>query len=125
VTDQTADARRAELRALCLALPEATCRDGQHLRFDVRGRAFGYYLNDHHGDGLVAFSCKVGPGENDLLARLHPERFYVPSYVGPRGWVALRLDLPELDWDEVAGLVATSYRLVAPRSLAARAGGSP
>jgi hypothetical protein len=120
VTDQLPDARRARLEALCLALPEATCRGGQHLRFDVRGRAFGYYLNDHHGDGLVAFSGKVGPGENDLLARRHPERFYIPSYTGPRGWVALRLDRPDLDWAELAELVETSYRLIAPRGLVAR-----
>jgi predicted DNA-binding protein (MmcQ/YjbR family) len=88
----------------------------------VRGRTFGYYLNDHHGDGIVAFSCKVGPGENDLLARLHPERFYIPSYLGPRGWVALRLDPAEVDWGEVADLVTGSYRLVAPKRLAERAG---
>jgi predicted DNA-binding protein (MmcQ/YjbR family) len=114
-------ARRDELHAICLALPEASCRDGQHLRLTVRGRTFGYYLNDHHGDGIVAFSAKVGPGENDLLARLLPTRFYIPPYLGPRGWVALRLDLPEIDWDEVAELVLTSYRLVAPKSLAKRA----
>ena len=122
MTEELADARRARLRALCLAMPEATCRGGQHLRFEVRGRTFGYYLDDHHGDGITAFSGKVGPGENDLLARLHPGRFYIPSYTGPRGWVALRLDLRELDWGELAELVATSYRLVAPKRLAGRAG---
>jgi predicted DNA-binding protein (MmcQ/YjbR family) len=48
-------------------------------------------------------------------------RFYLPPYVGPKGWVALRLDLGEVDWNEVAELVLDSYRLVAPRRLAALA----
>jgi predicted DNA-binding protein (MmcQ/YjbR family) len=34
--------------------------------------------------------------------------------------LALRLDVGEVDWDEVAELVACSYRLVAPKRLAAQ-----
>jgi hypothetical protein len=114
-------ARRERLVARCLALPEATSRqDGRHTTFLVRGRTFAYHLDDHHGDGLVALCCKVGPGENDLLVRMDPERYYLPAYIGPRGWVALRLDLATVDWDEVEGLVQRSYRLVAPKRLADR-----
>jgi predicted DNA-binding protein (MmcQ/YjbR family) len=54
-----------------------------------------------------------------------PERFYLPSYVGPKGWVSLRLDFGSVDWDEVAELVLDSYRLVAPKRLAALASPSP
>lgn len=119
-TDDQIETRRARLIAICGQLPEATVRGGQHVAFLVRGKTFAYHLNDHHGDGRVALTCKVAPGENDLLARLDPMRFYIPPYVGPKGWIALRLDSEEVDWGEVADLVTTSYRLIAPRRLAAR-----
>jgi predicted DNA-binding protein (MmcQ/YjbR family) len=114
------DRRLARLSEICLALPEASRRDqGSHSAFLVRKKIFAYYLDNHHGDGIVAVSCKAPPGENAELAALDPGRFYVPAYIGPRGWVALRLDNPRVDWGEVAELVADSYRLVAPRRLVA------
>jgi hypothetical protein len=87
----------------------------------LRGRTktFAYFLNNHHGDGIVAVTCKVLPGDNTALVAAQPARFYLPAYIGSRGWVALRLDTGEVDWDEVAELVACSYRLVAPKRLAA------
>ena len=102
-----------------MALPEAR-RDynGQHAGFQVRKKTFAYFLNDHHGDGMVAVTCKVLPGDNDALVKASPERFYIPAYLGPRGWVALRLDLGEIDWEEVGELVRGSYRLIAPKRLA-------
>ena len=69
-------------------------------------------MNDHHGDGIVSVSCKVFPGDNTALVESQPERFYLPAYIGPRGWVALRLDVGEIDWDEVSELVAASYGLI-------------
>jgi predicted DNA-binding protein (MmcQ/YjbR family) len=115
------DRRLNRLTKICLALPEATmCRQGSHAGFLVRKRTFAYFLNDHHGDGIVAVTCKVLPGENKALATAQPGRFYLPAYIGPRGWLALRLDVGEVDWDEVAELVACSYRLVAPKRLAAQ-----
>jgi predicted DNA-binding protein (MmcQ/YjbR family) len=120
------DRRLARFTAICLALPEAAVRrHGDHAAFLVRGRTFAYYLDNHHGDGIVAVTCKVAAGENaDLVAR-DPARFYLPAYIGPRGWVALRLDAGEIDWDEVAELAADSYRLIAPKRLAARIGPLP
>ncbi len=59
------------------------------------------------------------PGDNARLVESDPRRFYLPAYVGPRGWVALRLDLGETDWEEVAELLAHSYVLTAPKKLAA------
>jgi predicted DNA-binding protein (MmcQ/YjbR family) len=120
------DRRLVRLTKICLALPEATmCRQGSHAGFLVRKRTFAYFLNDHHGDGIVAVTCKVLPGENKALATAQPGRFYLPAYIGPRGWLALRLDVGEVDWDEVAELVACSYRLVAPKRLAAQLKVSP
>ena len=107
------------LTKICQALPEATRRDsGQHAAFLVRKKTFAYFLNDHHGDGIVSVACKALPGENAALAAAQPKKFYLPSYIGPRGWIALRLDVGETDWQEVGELITVSYRLVAPRRLA-------
>jgi hypothetical protein len=108
------------LTTLALALPE-TSRElsGSHASFRVRKKIFAYFLDNHHGDGLVAVTCKVLPGENSALAKAQPKRYYLPAYIGPRGWVALRLDLPKIDWSEVRDLLLTSYVLTAPKRLAA------
>jgi len=114
------DRRLVRLTKICLALPEATCQYyGSHAGFLVRKRTFAYFMNNHHGDGIVAVACKALPGDNTALAAAQPGRFYLPSYIGPRGWVALRLDVGTVDWDEVAELVVGSYLLVAPKRLAA------
>jgi len=103
-----------------LALPETTREyRGSHAQFLIRKKTFAYFLNDHHGDGIVAVTCKVLPGDNERLIAANPDRFYMPSYIGSRGWVALRLDVGRVDWDEVSELVAGSYQLAAPKRLAA------
>jgi len=113
------DRRLTRVSKICLALPEATRRDsGSHAAFLVRKKTFAYFLNDHHGDGIVSVACKVLAGDNSALAAAQPRRFYLPSYIGPRGWVALRLDVGEPDWQEVGELITGSYRLIAPRRLA-------
>ncbi len=58
------------------------------------------------------------PGDNAALVAAQPERLYLPAYIGPKGWVALRLDLGKIDWDEVAELMRGSYLLTAPKRLA-------
>ena len=123
MTKPSEDRRLARLTRICLALPETTreCH-GSHAGFHVRKKTFAYFLNDHHGDGMVAVTCKVLPGDNAALAAANPARFYLPAYIGPKGWVALRLDVGPVDWEEVAELVVTSYRLVAPKRLAALIG---
>ena len=113
------DRRLTRLSKICLALPKATRQvRGKHAQFCVGKKTFAYFLNDHHGDGIVSVTGKVLPGENHALAAAQPERFYLPAYVGPRGWVALRLDVGKVDWDEVAELMKCSYGLVAPKKLA-------
>ena len=114
------DWRLVRLTKICLSLPETTRQlHGSHASFLVRKRIFTYFLNNHHGDGIVAVTAKVLPGDNEALAAAQPARFYLPAYIGPRGWVALRLDAGKVDWEEVHDLVATSYQLMAPKRLAA------
>jgi phosphoribosylglycinamide formyltransferase-1 len=115
------DPRLARLTKICLGLPEAMREIlGQHAAFRVRKKTFAYFLNDHHGDGMVAVTCKVLPDDNKRLAASDPDRFYIPAYIGSKGWVARRLDVGKIDWEEVSELVSGSYRLIAPKGLAAR-----
>ena len=114
------DRRLVRLTKACLALPESSRElAGRHARFHVRDKTFAWYLDDHHGDGIVSVSCKMALDENREVAALDPARFYLPAYMAHRGWIALRLDAGKIDWSEVAELVADSYRLVAPKRLAA------
>jgi predicted DNA-binding protein (MmcQ/YjbR family) len=113
------DPRLARVTEIALALPEATrLVHGSHAQFLVRKKTFSYFLNDHHGDGIVSIACKVMPGENKALAEAQPRRFYLPGYIASRGWAALRLDVGKVDWREVKDLLRCSYSLVAPRKLA-------
>ena len=115
------DPRLARLTKICLALPESAreCKSS-HASFRVRKKVFAYFLNDHHRDGIVSVCAKVLPGDNTALIAAQPDRFYLPAYIGPRGWVALRLDRGSTDWKEVAELVAGSYQLTAPKRRAAK-----
>ncbi len=115
---------------ICAELPEATREvSGRHGVFKVRGRTFAYFLDDHHGDGIVGVVGKAAPGEAEALIAGDPERYYPPAYLHHRGWIGLRLDREPVDWEEVAGLVSDSYLLVAPKRLAReaieKAGSSP
>jgi predicted DNA-binding protein (MmcQ/YjbR family) len=113
--------RLTRVTQICLALPEATREVmGSHAGFRVRKKVFAYFLNDHHGDRIVSVCARVLPGDNTALIAAQPERFYMPAYIGPRGWVALRLDRGAVDWKEVAELVKTSYQLVAPKRIAGK-----
>ena len=113
------DPRLTRLTKIVLALPEATRQIyGSHAQFLVRKKTFAYFLNDHHGDGIVAVTGKVLPGDNKALAEAQPRRFYLPAYIASKGWVALRLDVGKIDWDEVRELLLGSYALIAPKRLA-------
>lgn len=116
--------RVAKLLEFVATLPEVKVElaGEQHLKFTVRKKSLAYLCDDHHGDGIVAVWAKsTRPRQQELVA-LHPGRFFVPPYVGPSGWVALRLDQKTIDWSEVAELLITAYRLQAPRKLADQIG---
>jgi len=82
---------------ICAELAETEMnRLESHAAFMVRNKKFAYYLDNHHGDGMVAITCKVGPGDHELLAKSQPDRFYLPAYLASRGWVALRFS--DLVW---------------------------
>jgi len=112
----------ARVRELCLALPEVTERPSHGApTFFVRGkRSFLMVMRNHHGDGRFAIWCAAEQGTQPLLVDADPERFFVPPYVGHRGWLGLRLDRG-LDWDELAGIVEDAYAAVAPPALVERA----
>jgi hypothetical protein len=114
------DRRLTKLTKICLALPEVTRKiHGSHAAFLIGKKNFAYFLYDHHGDGIVGATCKVLPGDNARLVAADPTRFYMPAYIASKGWVALRLDVGEVDWDEVRELISGSYQLIAPKKLAA------
>ena len=114
------DPRLTRIAAICSALPEAVRANmGSHAQFTVRKKTFAYFLNDHHGDGIVSICTRAFPGENKKLIEAHPKKFYLPAYIGPRGWVGLRLDSGKVDWNEVRDLVTASYLQAAPKKLAA------
>ena len=113
--------RRLRLVKICEALPEvgAEVAGDRHIAFRMRKRIFAYYLFDHHGDGMIAFTCKSSLSEQGRLIKDDPESFFVPAYLGAKGWVAIRLDLDDVDWDTVSELARRAYQEIAPRKLAA------
>lgn len=107
------------LRRLCLALPEATeqvMKRGPTYRICDK-----IFAMDRSWNGGLSVWCKVPQGSQALLIDSDPARFFVPPYVGPKGWVGLRLDRAT-DWQQVSGLMRGSYRLIAPRRFADRVG---
>lgn len=115
--------RLRKIAEICLLLPEVTMEHREsHATFRVRKKVFAYFLDNHHGDGIVSVCGKTELGENRDMATQDPERFYLPAYIGPRGWVGMRLDTRSVDWNEVRRLILSSYCSVAPKKLAAVAG---
>jgi predicted DNA-binding protein (MmcQ/YjbR family) len=123
-TTRNTAARLERLVQVCESLPDAQTtnlgRRGEHRSFVVRKKIFAYYLFDHHGDGRIALWCKAGPGEQGRLVEEDPRRFFVPAYLGPRGWIGVRLDLGSVDWAGIAYLVGNAYRMTASRAQIAR-----
>ncbi len=125
-TDATvARAALTRLKALCAALPEAEFEpDGRHGTFRVRKKAFAYFLDNHHGDGIIGACLRDEKRANAAQIRKDPKRFYSPAYIGPRGYLGLRLDVDRVDWKDVAERLAKSYRSVAPKGLVGAAASS-
>jgi hypothetical protein len=109
----------ARLRKVCLALPEATEKEAWgEPTFRVRDKIFAMFATDHHHDGNIAVWCKAAMGMQEILIDADPERFFRPPYVGPKGWIGIRLD-GKVDWEEVRALLGESWRMTAPHKLAA------
>ncbi len=106
------------VRAIALALPEAAEQETwEHPTFRVRGKIFAIYSDEPPKGPQI--SLKAPPGVQALLVGADPARFFLPPYVAHKGWVGVRLGDAAVDWDEVAALVARSWRMTAPRRLAA------
>jgi hypothetical protein len=111
------------LRALCLALPETSERlsHGSPSFFVREKKCFVMLVDNHHGDGRFGIWCAAPPGGRQLLVEADPEKFFVPPYVGHRGWLGVRLH-GAVDWDELAGIVEDAYATVAPRRVVEQLG---
>ena len=106
------------IREICLALPETSERlsHGAPTFFVRDKRSFVMVVTNHHGDGRFAIWCAAAAGMQSMVVEADPERFFVPPYVGHRGWLGVRLDRA-LDWDELAGILEDAYAEVAPPKL--------
>ena len=110
----------AKLRAIALKLPCAAEKLSHGMPFFhiEKGKGFAQYWHDHHGIGTSAVMVKTsGPEEQAMLIEADPALYYVPAYIGASGWIAIRTDVAETDWDHIAERVAASWRLVAPTKL--------
>ena len=110
----------ARVRTLALAFPEAIEKlsHGSPGFFVERGKAFAYLWHNHHGDGETIVIVKTsGTEEQAMLIDMDPDCYFSPPYLGPSGWVAMRLDREDMDWDRVGDRIAQSWEMVAPRRL--------
>ena len=111
----------SQVRNRALALPESdeVNSHGMPSFGVIKGKKFAYVSMDHHGDGKTALLVKIsGPDEQAQLIDMDPERYYRPAYFGD-GWIGIRLDLGDTDWDSIAGWLRRSWCSVAPKRLTA------
>lgn len=109
------------VRKLALALPEAhEVEAWGEPTFRVRNKLFAMFASaaNHHGGGRYAIWCKAAPGNQELMVKSAPTRFFIPPYVGPSGWIGVWLG-SETDWKELAVLLEDSWRLTAPKRVIA------
>lgn len=106
---------------MCQALPETTVEhESQQAAFRVGKKVFAYFLDNHHGDGIISVCIKTDKAAAAKLVRRDPDRFHRPAYIGAHGWLGVRLDHPDVDWKDVARRVLASWEAVAPSKLRAR-----
>ena len=108
-------------RKLALQLPEAhEVQAWGEPTFRVKNKIFAMYAhaNTHHGSGRNAVWCKAAPVNQRLMVDAAPDRFFVPPYVGPSGWIGVWLD-GDIDWAELQDLLRDAWRMTAPKKLVA------
>ncbi len=110
------------VREVCLSFPEAEeVSSHGSPDFRVRGKNFATYVINHHGDGHVALWLRSPPGAQQLYSEMEPEYYFVPPYVGPKGWLGVELNTG-ISWRTVAQRVREAYEEVAPPALRAAIG---
>jgi len=109
------------LREICLAFPAAVEKEawGECTFRVIGGKMFAMTDNDHHQSGHLAVWVMAPPTIQQTLIRSMPQRFFIPPYVGVKGWVGVRLDM-NVDWDELAGILRDGYLISAPAKLPGR-----
>jgi phosphoribosylglycinamide formyltransferase-1/phosphoribosylamine--glycine ligase/phosphoribosylglycinamide formyltransferase/phosphoribosylformylglycinamidine cyclo-ligase len=108
------------VRALCRELPETAERPshGSPGFFILKGKFFAYFWHNHHGDGITCVHVKTnGREEQEMLMERDPDGYFIPPYLGPGGWIGMRLDRPDTDWARVADRLRLSWEMVARRRL--------
>jgi hypothetical protein len=103
------------LRTLCLAIEHAVEKlsHGEPTWFTgQRGKVFAMFDNHHHGAPHISVYIPVPPGLQAALVRAEPERYWVPPYVGVKGWVGIILDT-DPDWKQVDSMLRDAFALVA------------
>ncbi len=105
------------VREICLWFPKAeeVLAHGSP-DFRVNGKTFATYVINHHGDGRIALWLNAPQGAQDHHVKQEPKHYFVPPYVGPRGWLGVNLD-KGISWKTVARLVQEAYAKMAPASL--------
>ncbi|HWK88557.1 MAG TPA: MmcQ/YjbR family DNA-binding protein [Longimicrobium sp.] len=107
------------LRTACLSLPEAMEQEAWgEPTFRVRNKIFAMYAGagNHHGQGRAAVWCSAGLGVQELLVRSDPETYFVPPYVGVKGWIGI--DIDRIGDADLRSHVVESYCRIAPKKLA-------
>ncbi len=118
----SAESPLARVRALALALPAAAEKlsHGAPGFFVEGGKFFAYFSQDHHGNGITGLLVKAsGIEEQAMLIDQDPELYYRPAYFGPAGWIGIRLDTGDTDWQHIEDWLTRSWRASAPKRLAA------
>lgn len=112
------DPRVKRLAKICSSLREVESRvHTDFIDYRVRTKLFAYFLFGHDPDGITSICVKCDPGENVNRASSDPDLYYLPPYIGKKGWFGIRVDRAAIDWKDIEEAVRHSYRLAAPRSL--------
>ena len=109
-----------KVREAALALPQADeiVSHGMPCFGIVKGKKFAYFTSNHHADGRTALLVKIsGPDEQAMLIEQDEERYFRPAYFGD-GWIGIRLDLGDTDWDAIGDWLPKSWLAIAPKKLA-------
>jgi phosphoribosylglycinamide formyltransferase-1 len=121
----TAEALLEKAAKLAESLPQVTIKHESRASFLAAGKRFAWFLDDHHGDGMICLCVKTDPEEKEVLIEMDPDKYLRPAYVSRFGWMSIRLDRGRVDWDEIAQRLTDSYRIAAPRRLVKELDRSP
>ena len=113
------DDPRAKVIEIVESFPEsaAVTVAGLHLSLEVRGKGFGWFMENHHGNERIEINCKAHPGVGDAKVAANGNVYFIPAMAKNRGWgVGIYLDVPDIDWEEVKDLLLDAYMIVEAKS---------